>query len=56
MAAAQKFGVFGASMALFAAEQQRQRLSMFSGSRSSDMEDIPSEPRRAICIMDSQPN
>ena len=47
-----------ASMALFAAEQYRQSSSNqgFFKNEVSNMEDLPSEPRRAICIMDSQPN
>ena len=55
MSGAQKIGMFGASMAMLAFEQRRQRLGMFAGTRASDMEDLQSEPRRAICIMDSQP-
>ena len=34
--------------ALFANEQAKQR--------ASNMQEMPGEPRRAICILDSQPN
>lgn len=55
MAFAQKLGVLGAGVAILATERQRQRLSLFAGSKTSDMEDAPTD-RRAICIMESQPN
>ena len=49
--ASQKFTSLAFGMALFASEQCRQRTSL-----TNQAEDTPSEPRRAICILDSQPN
>ena len=54
--AAAKFGtfVFGASMA---ASNMMKQKSLLEPAASTNMaEDLPSEPRRAICILDSQPN
>ena len=42
-------------MALLANESYKQRQGMFAGEPSNAAE-LPSEPRRAICIMESQPN
>ena len=57
--ASQKFGAFAFGMAMIASEQYKKRQSVasnFFAGETSNMEDLPSEPRRAICILDSQPN
>ena len=57
--AQQKFGALAFGLALFAGEQYKQQKTGVSGlfaGETSQSEDLPSEPRRAICIMESQPN
>ena len=54
--AAQKVGLMAGTMAFLAVEQRRRQQGVFAMTNPSDMEDLPSEPRRAICILDSQPN
>ena len=57
--AQQKFGALAFSVALMAGEQykmQKTGKGSFFTYECNQSEDLPAEPRRAICIMDSQPN